>query len=113
VGATGTNASAGIEAEALFPIGHSAALGVTVGFNQGIRYTELLDNGQSLFDAAAELRHVGTGTTHFDYGLVAGIGDESGGGEGAIAALRLGVTHELDTFGVGFSLAPTLLVGFY
>jgi hypothetical protein len=113
VGATATTATAGIEAEVLFPITRSLAVGITGGFNKGIHDTSLIDSDQSLLDVALELRHVGNGGTHFDYGLVAGFGTETSSGDGVVAAMRFGVTHELDTFAVGFSLAPTLLVGFY
>jgi hypothetical protein len=114
IGATATTATAGIEAEVLFPISHehSLALGVTAGVNEGFRDSNFFESGESMFDALLELRHVGSGTTHFDYGVAGGVGNAGDGGEGAIALLRLGVTHSLDTYAVGFSLAPTVLIGF-
>ncbi|HEY1812238.1 MAG TPA: hypothetical protein VGG74_07760 [Kofleriaceae bacterium] len=114
IGATATTATAGLEAEVLFPIAreHSLALGVIAGVNEGFRDSNFFESGESMFDALLELRHVGSGTTHFDYGFAAGVGNAGDGGEGALALLRVGVTHSLDTYAVGFSLAPTMLIGF-
>ena len=58
-----------------------------------------------------ELVMSASGTTHFDYGFAAGRRRRAMAAK-ARSRCSAGVTHSLDTYAVGFSLAPTVLIGF-
>jgi hypothetical protein len=116
LGPTLSPSSYGAELELTFPLLPNLRVGILGGANQlfdGIR--DIVKNTQ-MYDAAGEIRYVGTGDTHFDVGLAGGIMrgtlDDMSTDTGGFAALRFSYTKEYAHSAVSFSVAPMMLFDF-
>jgi hypothetical protein len=116
VGLTLSPASYGVEAEVAVPLTPHVRVGLIGGvaeLSDGIRD---LASGTQLYDAAAEIRYVGSGDTHFDFGLAGGVLSgtlmDGGSDTGGFAALRFSYVRELATTSVSFGVAPMILFDF-
>ena len=95
--------TAGLEAEIAFPVGHGTRVGVSAG-GSAILWD---DKHEALWLAAAELRFVGTGTVHNDWGPVGG-GGIIDGGPLAYVGVRLSRVWEHASTGTSISLVPVI-----
>jgi hypothetical protein len=116
LGLTLSPASYGVEAELAFPVTPHVRVGVIGGL--GHLYDGLRDDiaGTPLYDAAAEIRYVGTGDSHFDIGIAGGVisgtAMDYSRDTGGFAALRFSYVRELPTTELSFSIAPMVLFDF-
>jgi hypothetical protein len=116
IGPTFSIASYGIEAEIAAPVSESWRVGLLGGASELTDGIRDLSAGTQLYHAALEVRHVGTGTTHFDFGLAGGLAtgmivDDLGGTRdtGGFAAARVSVVHEYPSGGLSLSIVPMFL----
>lgn len=112
LGATVSSASLGGQVELLYPLGPSLRIGFLAGLASMFDGFAATPDGAGMVDAGVELRHVGTGKTHFDFGPELALARDSDGDQGGIAAFRFGLTHELDRMAITGSIAPMYLFGF-
>jgi hypothetical protein len=116
LGLTLSPASYGVEAEIALPVTPHARIGLVGGL--GHLYDGLRDDiaGTPLYDAAGELRYVGSGETHFDVGIAGGVisgtAMDTTRDTGGFAALRLSYVRELAATALSFSVAPMVLFEF-
>jgi hypothetical protein len=116
IGPTLSPVSVGLEGEIAFPIAPSLRFGLVGTVGRLLAGVNDMVAGSRLLGLGGELRYVGGGSTHFDFGLLAGIANGSstliGGDSGGVAAARFAVVWEGKASGVELSLSPTLLLGF-
>lgn len=112
LGATASNASVGGQVEVLYPLTPAMRLGFLGGVSSMFEGFADTPSGSGMFDAGIELRHVGTGKTHFDFGPEIALARGSEGDVGGLLGFRLGVARELDKMAITASIAPTYLFGF-
>jgi hypothetical protein len=70
----------------------------------------LFDRTNPLFFGGLELRHVGRGTSHWDFGLLAGGATAEGDGVG-FAGVRIGHVWEGVGHGLEWTISPVILFG--
>jgi hypothetical protein len=118
-GPTASTSSYGMELELAFPVLPNLRVGVLGGVSH--LYKDLVYDlaGTMMYDAALEVRYVGSGSTHFDAGLAGGIingttpdygvntGDTAG-----FAGVRFSYVKEYASSAVSFSVAPMVLFDF-
>jgi hypothetical protein len=112
-------ASYGMELELAFPVLPNLRVGVLGGVNH--LYKDLIYDlaGTMMYDAALEVRYVGSGTTHFDAGVAAGLINSTAldygtniNDTGGFAGVRLSYVKEYAATAVSFSVAPMVLFDF-
>ncbi len=111
IGPSISNASYGIEAELAFPITPSMRVGVVGGLNHMFESFAVEEPGDVLANAGLELRWVGAGTRHFDFGIAGGVAKDAYD-TGGYGSLRFSYVREYDRTGLSFSVEPLALFDF-
>jgi hypothetical protein len=111
IGPSLSNASVGVEGELALAVSPTFRLGVMIGVNDMFTSFAAEEPGNVLTDAGIELRHVGTGTSHFDFG-VAGGAAKDGYDTGGFGLLRFSYVREYERYGVSYSVEPLALFDF-
>jgi hypothetical protein len=111
VGPSLSNASYGIEAELAIPVTPSMRLGVVAGINHMFESFAAEEPGDMLANAGLELRWVGAGTRHFDFGIGGGVAKDSYD-TGGYGSLRFSYVREYERTGLSFSVEPLALFDF-
>jgi hypothetical protein len=111
IGPSLSNASYGLEAELAIPLTPSMRLGVVGGLNHMFESFAVEEPGDVLANAGLELRWVGAGVHHFDFGIAGGVAKDAYD-TGGFGSLRFSYVREYERTGLSFSVEPLALFDF-